>query len=229
MNVTRPLSVTPRVCGFAMSWNSAPNRSASPRLSSCANGCASTARTASACSPRAAPGSRSSSITAGEHGERMVVDVEVVEAALLDAPQLREFWQHHVERAPGVEQRHALRRAFAPDDPHQLVEHPLGRDARETRRAGARGRGPSRDRPRTRARKRSARAASRAAGRARTPRPTPSAACGRAGPRGPPKGSTGTPPASGSAIALIVKSRCARSCSIVSPASGIRSSCQLRS
>ena len=72
----------------------APRSAALPRVSSSASGSASSAPTAPACSaPSAAAGSRSTRRRV-EHLERVIEDVEVVVAALLDAAQRLELGQH---------------------------------------------------------------------------------------------------------------------------------------
>ena len=120
--------------------------------------------------------------------------------------------------------RERLRRG---DDPPQLGEDALGRDAGRApgalARRGARSAGSGSSSSSTRAAPAAAPAAGRRAkaarrGHAQAPRAP--------GPRAPPSGSIGSPPASGSAIALTVKSRSARSASSVPPRSGARSACQ---
>ena len=147
-----------------------------------------------------------------EHLERVPVDVAVVEAALLDAAQRLELGQHH---RGGAQLAHQL-------------EAPRARAAR--RGSAAAPRRPARRRPRQAgAPARGRRAASRASGSqveldrdphepqhpqrvvARTPAARPCAGAARRRSSSPPSGSIGAPPASGSAIALTVKSRSARS------------------
>ena len=213
-----------------MSWNSAPNRSACPRVSSLASGSSSTARRSSADAPNHGCGLARELDRLREHRARVAVDVEVVVRALLDARAT----------APAPAARPPSRRAesitaspssdpIGDHDPPELGEHPLGRDVGEPR--GSRGCRASRrrlglepelgrqprhsDRPQRVCRERI--------------RARPSRAAARRDPGSRRTGRLGAPPPSGSAIALIVRSRWLRSASIESPTSGSRSTCQLRS
>ena len=110
-------------------------------------------------------------------------------------------------------------------DPLELGEHPLGRDARDPVRVRRGRRARSRRRSPGPTRRRSAPRAGCAAGRRPAPARTPSA---RPVARGPPArhaGRASSPPPSGSAIALIVKSRWARSARMSSSRSVTRSTC----
>ena len=111
MNVTRPSTGrTLRVSGLAASCSSAPQRRASPRVSSSASGSASSAATAGRCSAStgaisrvcaaASPDGPSSCRRirrghlaqrdrASEHLQRVAVHVRVVKAVLLDLPRAR--------------------------------------------------------------------------------------------------------------------------------------------
>ena len=220
---TRAVGRPPASRGLATSCSSAPQRSASPRVSSSASGSASTrrsrARRARPSAARRVALERRS--TSASTVERVVVDVEVVVA--------RSARRRAARSAP------AARRSSAPTASSSV-------DARR-RGVGARGSGAARRRrapPATPAQARGGRA--RAAARCRRRRakpelagePRPGAAPAadrrrrrpaptirrRRGARSaaPPSGSTSSPPASGSAIALTVKSRGARSSSIDSPA-----------
>ena len=205
-----PVRRTPRVAGLPMSWNSAAKRSAWPRVSSSASGSSSTARTRGASSsPKTRSRSRSSPISSLQHLERVAVDVGVVEVALLDAVQRRRARAgpraitprssasvEAVEHAVGAARAGAARRRCA-------------RGAASVTRGAARAGGRSRvgvglevelgGEPR--------RAAAGAAGRARR-RSAEHAQHARArGRAAPPCGSIGSPPASGTAIALTAKSR----------------------
>ena len=101
-NVTRPPGSTPRVCGLAASCSSAAQRIASPRVSSSESGSASSATSSSRPARRVALEQRD----LVEHLERVVVDVEVVEVALLDALAARS--------APAGRRRSARARPSAP-------------------------------------------------------------------------------------------------------------------
>ncbi len=108
-------------------------------------------------------------------------------------------------------------RTRAPGRPRSAAEPPRERRA------------PCPDRSRTPARTPAAPAGRRAPGRRRTRCPTPPAGCGREDPRCRRTDRRDHRPPSDSAIALTVRSRRPRSCSIVAPSSAIRSSCQERS
>ena len=148
-----------------------------------------------------------------EHLERVLVDVGVVEGALLDAAQRGELGKHHRERAhrrdqlePGARGARwracgaARRRRARPETAAERRR--MG--PRAPRAPPRRARSPSSTATRT---SRSTRSGSSCEGGRSGER----AAAARAGPPPPPSGSIGSPPASGSAIALTVKSRSARS------------------
>ena len=211
MNVTRPSGRNPRVAGLAASCSSAAKRIASPRVRSSPSGSASSARTAPACSPSAPRRPACSAADRVEHLERVAVDVAVVEDVLLDAAQRRQLGQHDGGDAEVLGQHQPVGGALGADDPLELGEHALRRHAGEpgrVPRTAARVAGLELE---ARARPPGAPRAACAAGRRRAPPPRPSAA---AAPRGRPArraGRAARRPPSGSAIALIVKSRAARS------------------
>ena len=70
-----------------------------------------------------------------EHGTCVLMHVEVVIAALLDAAQRRELGKHGVGHAEPVHQLETRERAIGDEDPLELGEHPLRRDGSERRRA----------------------------------------------------------------------------------------------
>ena len=71
----------------------------------------------------------------GEHQLRVLVHVEVVVLALLDAAHPAELRQDHIDRADRVHQREALQSPVGDHDPLELGEHALGRDLGQLRRA----------------------------------------------------------------------------------------------
>ena len=70
-----------------------------------------------------------------EHRPRVVVDVEVMEAALLHAAEIGDLGQHHGGRPRRVHQRQPGEDAVRGDDPFQLGEHALRGDGRQRVRA----------------------------------------------------------------------------------------------
>ena len=156
-----------------------------------------------------------------QHRQRVAVDVEVVVGPLLDAAQVGELGQDDRGEAELVEQGEAAQRVGAADQLAQLDQLPLPR-----RLAGAPGLGPgqrrrSPGRSPARARRRAAPRAAAAAGRRRSCPRRPTRRRRRSRSARPPWGSIGSPPASGTATAPTVKSRSARSASIVSPRSAV--------
>ena len=73
----------------------------------------------------------------GQHGTRVLIDVEVVKAALLDPPQRHELGQDHVGDGGGIHHVEAVERPVGHQQPGQLGEHALGRDALQALRTGA--------------------------------------------------------------------------------------------
>ena len=197
------------MAGLAASCSSAAKRIASPRVRSSPSGSASSARDrggvlAERLRVRLQGGHRL------EHLERVAVDVAVVEDVLLDAAQRGQLGQHDGDDAEVLGEQQPLAGALGADDPLELGEDALGGHP------GQPGRLPAHLRARVRVEleaelDREARRAQRpqrvVRERGRRDHPQP--------PRlevGPPAvGVDGSPPASGSAIALIVKSRAARS------------------
>ena len=205
MNVGRPSGRSPRVWGLAMSWNSAPKRRAWPRVRPSASGSSSCSRIGGRMVAedglevglqRRSSGSSTSTVWS--------VDVQVVEAALLDALQRDQLGQHDARA------RRSARPAPAPSSTSgadhgaaQLGVHALGRGLGQARRGAPRSAARSPRRARSPARPPGAPAAAGAAGRRRRPagparagRPPP----GRRARRG---GRARSPPASGTAIALM--------------------------
>ena len=221
MNVTRPSGVTARVAGLATSCSSAPNRSACPRVSSLASGSARNAPTARrvlaepllgvalerdrrARAPRACARTR-------RGGGRGSARPRAARSARAGPPRSRRA--RPSARSPSSAPSAITIRL-------QLGEHPLRRDLRRaparSRAAAAPCRG-STAKPSSQASRASAQRPQRivAEAPARTTIAQPPRAQVARARR---TGRRSSPPPSGSAIALIVKSRRARSLSIVRPA-----------
>ncbi len=134
-----PLRRLGAVCGLAMSWSSAPRRSACPRVSSLASGARGRAAARSDLAPntaRVAPqGDR-----LGQHGPGVAEHVEMVEAALLDPGSAASSGSTtSVTPSSSISSRPSSARASAIT--RELSKHPLGRDAVQ---AGGAGRGQAR-------------------------------------------------------------------------------------
>ena len=227
MNVTRPSAVTSRVCGLATSWNRAPKRSAWPRVSSLASGSSSTARSAPACSPNTALGVALERDRLGQHGTGVLVDVEVVVAALLDAPQRRELRQHDLGDPEPVHQPQPVDRALGADHSFSSANTRSAATPRSPATVARRQRRRSRRRGRARAGTRSGPSAGRAADRRRTRRSETIRSRRAARSPIPPNGSIGSPPCErlGDRVDREVARARGRPRSIP-PISGIRSTCQ---
>ena len=219
---TRPPGELHARRGLAASCSSAPKRSAARagELVRQRLGQERASAVGAAPSPRTAAGSRSSVDGRLQHLERVAVHVAVVIGALLDAVHRGELRQHDLGQRQVVQQDEAADGRLGHEEPAELGEDPLRRHAAPARAPPRGPRRPSGARRRSRARPRAARGAARAAGR----RANASGATIRrrraARSSAPPSGSTSAPPSSGSAIALTVRSRTARSARSVSPCSG---------
>ena len=142
---TRPVGAD-AARGAAWRRRAAARRSASRRrgVRSSAERLGQQRRTASACSPSAGAPGRSSSADRLEHLERVAVDVEVVEDVLLDAAQRAPARAARRRSRPCASiSRSPARGRSAADDPLELGEHALGRDAGEPGRVAARPPPPS--------------------------------------------------------------------------------------
>ena len=125
MKLTRPFSSSARVSGLPMSCSSAASRSAWPRVSSSASGSSSTAATRGPSSPNTDSGALEHSEHLLEHLDRVAVDVEVVEVALLDAVEPAELGENRGEHAERVGEAEPVEHAVGHHDPAQLGEDAL--------------------------------------------------------------------------------------------------------
>ena len=209
--VTRPSGVSSRVCGLAASCRRAPKRSAWPRVSSSASGSASSGR-----EPRRArravrdrvrarpPASAPRACACRRRGGGSCSAPRRAGPSAPAGPR----------RAPRARRAARCRAgARSGDDPLELGEHPLGGDVGEPRSVGARRRaGGGLDvelNSIARRARRMTRRGSSSKAVADTRRSRRASRSAR-----PPNGSRSSPPSSGSAMALTVKSRRARSCSM---------------
>ncbi len=229
MKVTKPPR-SPRVCGLPMSWSRAPKRSAVRRVISSASGSSSSARVSSARSP--AKRSRSAS-TSSARSRTAIVWPWTSRwwfGSLFDPAQRRELGQDDRGQAELVEQPEPGAAGRAPPISWRSStswRSPAGSAARAACGTGQR-LGPGVDRqPELGGEPRRPQQPQRVGGEALARRP-PAGRRAR-GRRGRPCGSTGSPPASGTATAPTVKSRAPRSASIVSPRRALTSTCQAAS
>ena len=127
MNVMRPSARTSRVAGLPMSCTSAAKRSASPRVSSSAERLGQHAAQAGGLRPEQLVEASLEPDLLPEHLERVVVDVEVVVVALVDAVEGGQLGQHRVQHAEAVGQLEAGPDAVGEHEAAQLAEDALAR------------------------------------------------------------------------------------------------------
>ena len=208
-----------------MSWKSAPKRSAWPRVSSSASGSSSSARSSPPRSPamRSGPPRSRASPRAPRACGRGRRGGGWGSGPRRAAPRARAGPRRG--RLELVHQAEAPQRIRPGDDPRSSASwrSPAGLRGEPARAAPPARSSPARSRAELGAEPRGAQQPQRVVGTlcpdtARRRRASRSASR--------PCGSIGSPPASGIAIALTVKSRSPRSASIVSPRSGVTSICQ---
>ena len=214
--------------GLGASCNSAPQRSASPRVISSASGSASSAATsASVLLPptRDRPGSACSSIVRSSTSSVWPYTSRWWKRFCSIPRSASQLGQHDRRRTQLAHQLDPASRPRRGEDPAQLDEHPLGRHAPAARPPARARPGWSAPRAPAPARPPSAPGAARAEGR-RQRRPVPAMRRRRAvRSSSPPSGSIGAPPSIGSAIAFTVKSRSSRSARSEPPRNRSTSAC----